>query len=337
ENALSLAHTFYNKSDYTSAYNILSQLHAFNATHLPTLLLLGCTCYSLNMHQLSLYYNECILGIDPGFAEAFSNLGTTYRVSGRDCLSVWGFELSGGWTPGRRRDLYYAKASLMYSLNNIDAAKWEYIKGLLAIGLALYDTFVQAASGTLPQPMVTPHLALSALHQQMMCKGLKTNVEFNATASGMLQTLAKIYQDQQQVPLAVSLYYVALGILPNANTCNNIGILLASQRLSEAVTWYEFGLTLEQGHVHLLTNLGSALKDRGMVQEGINCYLRAITIQPDFFIALANLANVYKDLSRVEEAIELYRRALEVKPDFVEAFCNYVNSLLFVCQWEGRG
>lgn len=106
--------------------------------------------------------------------------------------------------------------------------------------------------------------------------------------------------------------------------------------MDEAIAWYEVGLQLDPNHPHVLTNLGSALKDRGMVQQGITCYKRAISIQPDFYIALANLANVYKDQGKVDEAIQLYRRALTCKPDFTEAFCNYVNSLLFVCDWTDR-
>ncbi|KAJ3010507.1 hypothetical protein HKX48_007372 [Thoreauomyces humboldtii] len=442
DHALALAHDKYNQQDYTGAYHMLLSLHQADLRHFPTLLLLGCTCYSLNLYELSIMYNNQILQMDPKFAEAFSNLGTTYRAmsqttsaapgssgtcaydlqmaeqyyrmaisirpkywdasinlagllsaNGRfdEAIQVYaayeremeeGFpaeerldlivgDLGGGdadmvvlltdmekrrsarlqaekvlgrripseasgWTDGRRRDLYYAKASLLYAMNHVNRAKMEYLKGLISIGLDLCGTYAHAASGVLTVQFVTPQQASAALQQQQTQKGLSSNPEFNATASGMLQTLAKIYQDLQQTSLAVSLYYVALSIFPNANTCNNIGILLAGQRLAEALAWYEFGLSLEPNHVHLLTNLGSALKDSGQVHEGITCYLRAISIQADFFIALANLANVYKDLGRVEEAIDLYRRSLEVKPDFVEAFCNYVNSLLFVCQWDDR-
>ncbi|TPX71046.1 hypothetical protein SpCBS45565_g01190 [Spizellomyces sp. 'palustris'] len=441
EQGLSIAHDKYNAGDYTGAYNLLQTLYQANQAHLPTLLLLGCTCYSLNLHQLSIHYNNLILQLDPHFAEAFSNLGTTYRAMAQSGVSSTGspsynlnmaeqyyriaisirpkywdasinlagllsahgrydeailvytayeraleeefeaderFDLmvdvardgaddsdfvtlltdiekqrkvrityvkasgasapgeGSGWTDGRRRDLYYAKASLIYAMGDIVRAKYEFIKGLVAIGLDLVSVYSQASSGVLPLPTVTPAQSLVALQQQQQLKGLKMNLEYNNTASAILQTLAKIYQDIQQMALAVSFYYIALSICPNANTCNNIGILLAQQRLHEAISWYEFGLNLEQNHVHLLTNLGSALKDRGQVNEGIACYQRAISIQPDFFIALANLANVYKDLGRVEEGIDLYRRALKVKPDFIEAFCNYVNSLLFICDWEER-
>lgn len=82
--------------------------------------------------------------------------------------------------------------------------------------------------------------------------------------------------------------------------------------------------------------MGSAFKDRGLVDQGISCYQKAISLNPNFYIALANLANVFKDIGRVQEAIDLYRRALHQKPGFIEAFCNYVNSLLFICDWNNR-
>ncbi|KAJ3102705.1 hypothetical protein HDU97_000318 [Phlyctochytrium planicorne] len=159
---------------------------------------------------------------------------------------------------------------------------------------------------------------------------------YHPTTSAILQTLAKMAQDGGRVDLALGFYYLAVGFHPTANACNNLGILLASHRMDEAILWYELGLHMDRNHVHLYTNLGSALKDRGQVTEGIACYERAITLQPDFHIALANLANVRKDQGRVEDAIQLYKRALAAKPNFVEAFCNFVNSLLFVCDWANR-
>jgi Tfp pilus assembly protein PilF len=67
--------------------------------------------------------------------------------------------------------------------------------------------------------------------------------------------------------------------------------------------WYRFGLELEPNHTHILTNLGSVLKDVGKVAEGIESYRRAIAIDPHFSIAIANLANVLKDSGKTVEAI----------------------------------
>ena len=75
-----MSHQKYNSQDFSSALTILQDLYNLDQKHLPTLLLLGCTCYALGIHHLSLFYNNAILAIDPDFAEAHSNLGTTYRA-----------------------------------------------------------------------------------------------------------------------------------------------------------------------------------------------------------------------------------------------------------------
>ncbi|ORZ36219.1 glycosyl transferase family 41-domain-containing protein [Catenaria anguillulae PL171] len=81
---LHLAHAKYNQADFASALSILQTLFLINPSHIPTLLLLGCTCYSLALFPLSAFYNQLILHLDPSFAEAYSNLGTTYRAMGDD-------------------------------------------------------------------------------------------------------------------------------------------------------------------------------------------------------------------------------------------------------------
>jgi predicted O-linked N-acetylglucosamine transferase (SPINDLY family) len=239
-----------------------------------------------------------------------------------------------GFTKDRRRDLAYAKGNLHLAIGNVLAAKMEYIAGLVAADVDLHSLYLRAKAQTaLPQPCVTPQDALATYQQ---CEQRLLNHAAHTVISSLLQTLAKIYQDHNSLSMAVELYYLSLKIYATPNACNNLGIILAAQRLDESILWYELGLSLDPKHVHLYTNLGSALKDRGRLVEGIASYQRAITLQPDFYIALANLANVFKDLGRIDEALSLYRRALAVKPDFVEAFCNFVNSSLFVCDWSDR-
>ncbi|KAI9026139.1 glycosyl transferase family 41-domain-containing protein [Hyaloraphidium curvatum] len=233
-----------------------------------------------------------------------------------------------------RRDLYYAKGNLLYVVGSAAEAKKEYLKALVVSGIDVVRVMNSCHPGILPAPPVSPAQVLARKEGSPSKRGAAAQQA--AATSLMMQTLAKIYQDAGMLHFAVAFYYLSLSLHPVANSCNNLGIILSSQRLDEAIAWYEVGLRLDPNHPHVLTNLGSALKDRGMVQEGIACYRRAIAIQPDFYIALANLANVYKDQGRVDDAIGLYRRALACKPDFVEAFCNYVNSLLFVCDWTDR-
>lgn len=500
ERALSLAREKYKEKCFAEAYQILHNLHQVDPANIPVLLLLGCTCYSLSMHQLSIHYNNLILQIDPNFVEALSNLGTTYRAlaqndqtSIQDCpqerhnvnftyhlsmaekcyrtaiairpkywdaninlsvllctngrnreavevqndlerlfeseleyserfdlaasrLDVELCNISGpsnympgvsdlmadkravellcsiekrriarglaefhppndglGFTNERRRDLYYSKGCLYHAMGDIKLAKLEYHKGLAVIGIDLNCLYRDCWLGLLPQQLLTPQQALAALqsHQQnrqRQCqnknnscgKPLTTQQSqntytscpalllpslsgsplppsiYSTSTSSILQTLAKIYQDCDQPGMSITLYYYSLGIYPTANACNNIGILLAQQRLNESINWYSFGLSLDPNHVHLLTNIGSALKDRGQINEGVMYYQKAISVRPDFYIVLVNLANVYKDLGRIQEAARLYRKSLKIMPNFAEAFCNYVNILLFMCDWTDR-
>lgn len=62
---------------------LLHTLHRMHPTHLPTLLLLSCAYYSDGDYAASLFWNDRILSIDPGYVEAMSNIGTTLRALGR--------------------------------------------------------------------------------------------------------------------------------------------------------------------------------------------------------------------------------------------------------------
>ncbi|EIN13738.1 hypothetical protein PUNSTDRAFT_140213 [Punctularia strigosozonata HHB-11173 SS5] len=153
--------------------------------------------------------------------------------------------------------------------------------------------------------------------------------------------------------LTLLLYYLALSLSPSPAIYNNMGLILSvlpvtansfdiTRRNSPsgvhlARTYYEKGLQLDSNHPHLLTNMGSLLKDGGQTSEAIRLYLRAIHYKPDFDIALANLGNAMKDLGRHAEAVSYYTRALKTNPALPEAICGLGTSLMAICDWRGRG
>jgi tetratricopeptide (TPR) repeat protein len=154
----------------------------------------------------------------------------------------------------KRRDLYFSKGNIYYTLKDVSNAKIEYFKGLIVSGVDMHSILSSSMNN------MTPSKALG-----MTYRFVDPTLQSISTT---LQTLAKIYQDFGDIPYAISLYYKSLEVAPNANSCNNLGILLSSFRLNESIEWYELGLRLDPNHVHLYTNLGSALKDRGQLNEG---------------------------------------------------------------------
>ncbi|KAF8587281.1 glycosyltransferase family 41 protein [Ramaria rubella] len=188
--------------------------------------------------------------------------------------------------------------------------------------------------------------------------------------STVLLTLARIFQhvsttSQLTLPikgthvrastsLVLLFYYLALAIHPSPATCNNMGIVLSTVSVSTLTTdsqgrqevvngqvlahaYYRKGLSQDSMHPHLLTNLGSLLKDQGKVDEAIRIYAKAIQAKPDFDVALANMGNAIKDTGRPQESIIFYRRAVDANPNFQEAVCGLANALSAVCDWRGRG
>ena len=162
----------------------------------------------------------------------------------------------------------------------------------------------------------------------------------------------------------LALYYLSLSLQPSPSTANNVGILLASVQhsipqeqlagidkpdqtsipgvrpgsgIALALSYYNYGLNLDNRHAHLYTNLGSLLKDIGQLNAAIKMYEHAVACDGNFDIALANLANAVKDQGRISDAIGFYKRAVNSNPEFAEAVCGLANALNSVCCWKGRG
>lgn len=86
--------------------------------------------------------------------------------------------------------------------------------------------------------------------------------------------------------LTLVMHYLAASLFPNASTMNDIGVILCGLGSGEVVTsirgeqtstrevarlYYEKGLQLDPSHPHLLSNLGSLLKDAGHMTRAIGC------------------------------------------------------------------
>lgn len=148
-----------------------------------------------------------------------------------------------------------------------------------------------------------------------------TRQNTNLMMSTILLTVAKQLQDESlahtvlpgiegtmkvSTSLITLLYYLALSLSPSPSTYNNLGILLCTlssarpvrniqgqKQLLDGPTlarlYYQAGLQLEPTHPHILTNLGSLLKDQGHVDEAIECvpmaFIRPSIVDPTPVIA----------------------------------------------------
>ncbi|KAL5495255.1 hypothetical protein ACEPAI_718 [Sanghuangporus weigelae] len=180
-------------------------------------------------------------------------------------------------------------------------------------------------------------------------------------ASNILLSIAKVVQETNsatvQLPrfdhlihvgssLSLLLCYLAFAVFPSPSACNNLGIILsttpwmdakASDACGLARAYYEKGLELDPGHAHLLTNMGSLLKEAGQTMSAVEMYTRAVQANPTFDIALANLANALKDLGRLPESLAIYRQAIAINSELPEALCGLAHAAWSICDWRGFG
>ncbi|KAF8556202.1 hypothetical protein OG21DRAFT_1437515 [Imleria badia] len=151
--------------------------------------------------------------------------------------------------------------------------------------------------------------------------------------------------------LSLIMHYLAASLFPNASTLNDIGVILCGLSSGEVVTnlhgeqtsarevarlYYEKGLQLDPSHPHLLSNLGSLLKDAGHMTRAIGIFNHALACHPELDIALVNMANTLRDMSQYAEAIPYYQRAISVNPAFADAYCGLYQATNAVCYWDGR-
>ncbi|KAI6013045.1 glycosyltransferase family 41 protein [Pisolithus marmoratus] len=153
------------------------------------------------------------------------------------------------------------------------------------------------------------------------------------------------------------LHYIAASLCPNASIYNDIGVMLCGLGPGETVTgphgqpmsgrdiarlYYEKGLQVDPTHPHLLSNLGSLLKDAGHTAHALGLwswriFRHTLSVHPDLDIALVNMANTLKDTGQCAEAVQYYLRAISVNPNFSDAYCGLSHSMNAVCQWGERG
>jgi protein O-mannosyl-transferase len=89
---------------------------------------------------------------------------------------------------------------------------------------------------------------------------------------------------------------------------------------SEVLWTHELACTTDNYAAH--NYLGSALFQKGNLDEAIVCYRKALQINADYAIAHYNLGVALLQTGQVDEAISHYQRALQIKPDYTEALNN---------------
>jgi protein O-GlcNAc transferase len=102
--------------------------------------------------------------------------------------------------------------------------------------------------------------------------------------------------------------------------------------MREAIACYRTALRLKPDHPHAYSNLGTAMRDRGLIREAIHCNVTAARLMPHFAPAHANLGSLLREQGQLDQALAHYHQAIALDPDFAEAYTNLGNTYRELCQ-----
>jgi tetratricopeptide (TPR) repeat protein len=109
----------------------------------------------------------------------------------------------------------------------------------------------------------------------------------------------------------------------------NLGTaLLQKGRMDEAITQFQQALQIKPDYADACNNLGNVLMEKGRVDEAIAHYQKALQISPDLAVLHVNLGNALMQKGRVDEAITQFQQGLQFQSDNADAHNNLGNILL---------
>lgn len=134
-----------------------------------------------------------------------------------------------------------------------------------------------------------------------------------------------MYRELERLEDAVAAYEAALTVAPNypivrtnlAVALTDLGTALKLKgQLQQGITMYERALALVPRHSDALYNLGVACAEAGQVERAMFCYEMTTHFNPQCAEAWNNLGVLHKEADNLERAAECYMAALNIRPNF---------------------
>jgi protein O-GlcNAc transferase len=284
--------------------------------HFDALHLSGVVKLQRGEHEAAVEWITKALGVNPGQAAPYSNLGLALQKVGRaeEALAALNraIELQPHYAEAlsNRADIYKQLGRFDKALENYGALlklRPDDSEALNNLGITLCSLNRQED-------------ALFSFDRAIALAPDDAKLHNNrgAALGGLLRFEEALASHQMAIELAPR-YADAL--------YNRAAMLSAMKRHEAAVASYQQALASRPHYPEALNGLGTSLRELGRTQESLDRYDRAIAIQPVFAEALDNRGIVLAALGRHEEALSSHDRALAIRSSFPQALINRATTL----------
>lgn len=312
---LQRAHLLFCAGNYLAALEACEAVYETDACRTEVLLLLGALHFQLRNYPECVFFSQQAVRVDPGCAEAYSNMGNALKELG-DIEAAVQFYLQAVKLKPRFADAYNNLACCYLQQNQIEDA---------------VDTFQMAV--LLNPSLIDAHSNLGALFKSQGNLPAAKKCYFEAIRlkpdfAIAWNNLAGVFREDGQLTTAVAYYLEAIRLSPSfPDAFSNLGNVYRDMRQhAEAVEAYKEAIRLRPEFAVAYGNLGSCYLDMQKPVEATRCLRHAIQLDPrcaDFFNGLGNAVKASStSLAALEEAVQCYRSALRLQPNYPQAYNN---------------
>lgn len=318
------AHLLYSTGNYAGAIEVCEGIYEQEAYRVENLILLGVNHFQLKHHSESIFYLQQAIRVDANCAEAYSNMGNSFKELG-DYPSAIQFYLQA----------IKLKPRYSHAYNNLAICYFQ--QGLIDDAI---DTFQMAL--LLNSDLIDAHANLGTIFKSQgkleaakkcYLEAIRLKPDFPIAWNN----LAGVFKDDGLLEPAETYYREAIRLSPQfADAHSNLGTVYRDmRRFEDAIDCYKEAIRIRPEFAIAHGNLGSTYMDVGNLDESIRCLRYAIQLDPrcaDFFNNLG-IALKASSLSQpaIEEAVQCFRSALRIQPNFLHAYNNLGCALLELC------
>jgi len=339
------ARQFYD-GQFQSALDLCKTLLKKQKNNVDALNLAGIVSDKLDKKNLAVDYFKRATKLAPNNAEILNNLGTTYLdldeiESSINCfkkatrhnpqyVEAW-FNLGNSYL--KQQDLEQAKTCYQTTIK-LDPS---HIRALNNLGNVFHiqlehESAIQCYLAALN---IRPDFSESLFSLASVYYDIKNNAEAekllrhvlrltpdHVRANYLLGNLL-FHQDKNNTE-AITYFEKSLQLdEQQVDVCNSLGAALHYQnRYDEAIEILQKAISLNPAFADSHNTLGLVLHEQGDIKAAKSCYEQAIAAKPDFSQAHNNLGHILKEQENYTDAIELFQQALKISPDSPSAVNN---------------
>ena len=275
---------------------------------------LGSTFENTSDYKKALSYYEKAIEIDPNYIRAHENLGGVLQILGQNQKAKERYEKAIKIDPNH--SISHNNLGVVFKKLGENQKAKECFEKAIEVDPNYANAYHSLGS------------VLQILGQDQKAKeSYEKAIEKDPNLVNSHNSLGKIFHDLEAYKKAKECYEKAIEIDPNcADAHNNLGVVFKKLGQDQkAINCYQKAIEINPNLSAAIYNAGEILRMTGYHEKAKDYLEKVIQIEPNHKDAHINLGIVFYEIGEYQKAIRCYKKAIEIDPNFEKAHHNLAN------------